>query len=76
MEGKKTAGKALVVIAGIAIVAGVVAVGYYQEERRAKIELRQELADSLQIPLNALRIRAHRIRARLEQCITQCMETP
>jgi len=51
-------------------------VGYYQEERRAKIELRQELADSLQIPLNALRIRAHRIRVRLEQCITQCMETP
>ena len=51
-------------------------VNYYQEERRAKIELRQELADSLQIPLNALRIRAHRIRMRLEQCITQCMETP
>ena len=51
-------------------------VGYYQEERRAKIELRQELADSLQIPLNALRIRAHRIRTRLEQCITQCMNTP
>lgn len=51
-------------------------VGYYQEERRAKIELRQELADSLQIPLNALRIRAHRIRVRLEQCITQCMQTP
>lgn len=51
-------------------------VGYYQEERRAKIELRQELADSLQIPLNALRIRAHRIRAKLEQCITQCMKAP
>lgn len=51
-------------------------VDYYQEERRAKIELRQELADNLQIPLNALRIRAHRIRQRLEQCITQCMETP
>lgn len=51
-------------------------VGYYQEERRAKIELRQELADNLHIPLNALRIRAHRIRARLEQCITQCMEAP
>ena len=51
-------------------------VDYYQEERRAKIELRQELADSLQIPLNALRIRAHRIRMRLEQCITQCMEAP
>lgn len=51
-------------------------VGYYQEERRAKIELRQELADSLQIPLNALRIRAHRIRQRLEQCITQCLKSP
>lgn len=51
-------------------------VGYYQEERRAKIELRQELADSLQIPLNALRIRAHRIRVKLEQCITQCLKTP
>ena len=51
-------------------------VDYYQEERRAKIELRQELADSLQIPLNALRIRAHRIRVRLEQCIAQCMKAP
>ena len=51
-------------------------VGYYQEERRAKIELRQELADSLQIPLNALRIRAHRIRQRLEQCINQCLKSP
>ena len=51
-------------------------VDYYQEERRAKIELRQELADSLQIPLNALRIRAHRIRAKLEQCINQCMQAP
>lgn len=51
-------------------------VDYYQEERRAKIELRQELADSLHIPLNALRIRAHRIRVRLEECITQCMKTP
>jgi len=51
-------------------------VDYYREERRTKIALRQELADSLQIPLNALRIRAHRIRVRLEQCIQQCMNTP
>ena len=47
---------------------------YYQEERRAKIELRQQLADSLRIPLNALRIRAHRIRLSLEQCITNCLQ--
>jgi DNA-directed RNA polymerase specialized sigma24 family protein len=49
-------------------------VDYYQEERRAKIELRQELADRLNIPLNALRIRAHRIRHTLEQCINRCLE--
>jgi DNA-directed RNA polymerase specialized sigma24 family protein len=47
---------------------------YYQEERRAKIELRQRLADRLGIPLNALRIRAHRIRMALEKCITECLE--
>jgi len=46
---------------------------YYQEERRAKIELRKLLADRLGVPLNALRIRAHRIRARLEQCIEKCI---
>jgi RNA polymerase sigma factor (sigma-70 family) len=51
-------------------------VAYYQEERRAKIQLRQELADRLQIPLNALRIRAHRIRMSLEKCITTCLQTP
>jgi DNA-directed RNA polymerase specialized sigma24 family protein len=51
-------------------------VDYYREERRAKIALRQELADSLNIPLNALRIRAHRIRVSLEQCIARCMKRP
>ena len=51
-------------------------VNYYQEERRAKIELRQELADKLQIPMNALRIRAHRIRVNLEKCITTCLQAP
>lgn len=49
-------------------------IDYYQEERRLKIELRQELADRLQIPLNALRIRAHRIRLSLEKCITNCLQ--
>ncbi|HKR14920.1 MAG TPA: hypothetical protein VJT15_22845 [Pyrinomonadaceae bacterium] len=47
---------------------------YYQEERRAKIELRQQIADRLGIPLNALRIRAHRIRIALEKCIRECLE--
>ena len=47
---------------------------YYQEERRAKIELRQQLADRLHIHMNALRIRAHRIRMNLEACIRTCLE--
>jgi len=48
---------------------------YYQEERRAKIDSRQQMAEKLQIPLNALRIRAHRIRSTLEKCITKCLES-
>jgi RNA polymerase sigma factor (sigma-70 family) len=46
---------------------------YYQEEGRAKIDWRQQLAEQLGIPLNALRIRAHRIRKTLEQCVQDCL---
>lgn len=47
---------------------------YYQEEKGAKIDRRRVLAGKLGIPLNALRIRAHRIRARLEQCVDGCVK--
>ena len=46
---------------------------YYQEDKSAKIKGRKGLAERLGIPLNALRIRAHRIRARLEQCVHECL---
>lgn len=36
---------------------------------------RQALADELRITLRALRIRTHRVRARLEACVTACLET-
>lgn len=49
---------------------------YYQEERRAKIERRKNLADQLKISLDALRIRVHRIRKGLEECITSCLRPP
>jgi DNA-directed RNA polymerase specialized sigma24 family protein len=49
-------------------------VGYYQGEKREKIENRKRLAEELAIPLNALRIRAHRIRARLEARVAECLE--
>jgi DNA-directed RNA polymerase specialized sigma24 family protein len=40
---------------------------YYRENRRAKIDLRRQLADNRGITLDALRIRACRIRKRLEK---------
>jgi RNA polymerase sigma factor (sigma-70 family) len=46
---------------------------YYQDDRRAKIDNRQALAERLGIPLNALRSRAQRIRDKLEQCIAGCL---
>ena len=49
-------------------------VAYYQDERRAKIDLRNQLAERLSIPLNALRIRVHRIRVSLEACVNQCVD--
>jgi DNA-directed RNA polymerase specialized sigma24 family protein len=49
---------------------------YYQDERRAKIQLRKNLADQLKISLDALRIRTHRIRKGLEECIKSCMRQP
>jgi RNA polymerase sigma factor (sigma-70 family) len=48
-------------------------VGYYQEEKRTKIDHRRLLADQLGIALNALRIRAHRIRASLYKCVQNCV---
>lgn len=46
---------------------------YYQEEKRAKIDNRRILAESMGIALNALRIRAYRIRSSLELCVRTCV---
>jgi len=45
---------------------------YYTDDKGSKIENRKSLADRLGIPMNALRIRAHRIRTKLEECVTGC----
>lgn len=47
--------------------------GYYQETKRAKIDNRKLLAEQLGIAINALRIRAHRIRNTLEECLAECL---
>jgi DNA-directed RNA polymerase specialized sigma24 family protein len=46
---------------------------YYQEDGRTKIDDRKKLADRLGISLNALFSRAKRIRDKLEQCVTRCV---
>lgn len=47
-------------------------VEYYRDTRREKIERRRELAKRLGITMNALAIRACRIRATLELCVEAC----
>lgn len=47
---------------------------YYREDKQARIESRKALAERMGIALNALRIRAHRIRLALQQCVEECME--
>ena len=47
---------------------------YYREDRRAKIDHRKEMAERMGIALNALRIRVHRIRLMLQQCMQNCLE--
>lgn len=50
-----------------------VVLDYYVDEKSAKIRSRQQLALELGLSLNALRIRAHRIRTGLEKCVTECI---
>jgi DNA-directed RNA polymerase specialized sigma24 family protein len=47
---------------------------YYQQEKQAKIDHRKLLATELGIAVNALRIRAHRIRLGLRQCVRDCLD--
>jgi DNA-directed RNA polymerase specialized sigma24 family protein len=47
---------------------------YYAEERQAKIDLRKRIADELGIGPGTLRLRALRIRERLQRCIEICLE--
>ena len=45
---------------------------YHEERGRA----RQQLADELGVPLNALRIRMFRARVALERCVVACLDRP
>jgi len=47
---------------------------YHGAEGRKETELRRALADELGIAPNALRIRVHRIRQTLKECVEKCVE--
>ncbi len=47
---------------------------YYEKEKQAKINLRKELAKQLKIEPNLLRVRAFRIRTRVQKCVETCIE--
>lgn len=47
---------------------------YYPQEGCSLTEQRKRLAERLRIAPNALRIRAFRIRARLQKCVKKCVE--
>jgi DNA-directed RNA polymerase specialized sigma24 family protein len=48
-------------------------VDYYRGEGRARADHRRKMAMNLGIHPSTLRVRAHRIRAVLENCVTQCV---
>jgi DNA-directed RNA polymerase specialized sigma24 family protein len=47
---------------------------YYVGEKQEKIQHRQRLAGLLGIDLKTLRVRARRIRVKLLECVSDCME--
>jgi DNA-directed RNA polymerase specialized sigma24 family protein len=49
-------------------------VTYYQGDHAVRIRQRRLLAERHGLPMNALRIRVHRLRTTLEACVRQCMQ--
>ena len=47
---------------------------YHEKEKQERIILRKQLADELEISVNALRIRMHHLHTRLRPCIEQCLQ--
>lgn len=47
---------------------------YFGDEKGAKIARRKTLADEMNISLNTLRMRAHRIKATLRDCVLNCIK--
>ena len=50
-------------------------IDYYQEEKRAKIDFRRQLAQRMGVDVENLRVRVFRIRTSLYKCIEKCLGT-
>jgi RNA polymerase sigma factor (sigma-70 family) len=46
---------------------------YYQEDKRAKIDFRREIAQKMGLEVENLRVRVFRIRASLHKCMDKCL---
>lgn len=47
---------------------------YYAKEKQAKIDHRNEIAAKLGVTVRALRVKAYRIREKLERCMERCVK--
>jgi uncharacterized membrane protein len=47
---------------------------YYQGEKSEKINNRKKLVEDSGKGVTNLRVQAHRIRAKLQKCVTECVE--
>lgn len=46
---------------------------YYEKSKQAKIDFRKVLARQLNVEQTALRVKVHRIRAKLQKCVEECV---
>jgi len=48
---------------------------YYQGEKGAKIQNRKRLTERFGVPVNTLRMRALRLREKLQGCVEDCLRS-
>jgi DNA-directed RNA polymerase specialized sigma24 family protein len=49
-------------------------IAYYEGEKGTKIENRKRLTERFRVPVNTLRMRALRLREKLQACVEQCVQ--
>jgi DNA-directed RNA polymerase specialized sigma24 family protein len=50
-----------------------IVVMYYSRDKRAKLEQRKKMAESMNLKMGALHIKIHRIKNVLKECVKECM---